>query len=275
MSNNKYIFATDVDGTLLMDDKQIHPHTLNAFKLAQEKGHVNVIATGRCVVRTKPLLKKIPYIDYFVCNNGAVVYDVKNDKYIHISGVNPHHYIKIVDFAKKHKITFKLHTDRDWIGDIGIEDQEPTILTNEMDQKIREHIIQYPNDPKLYNLQTPTQMSINASEEFCKKYINDFKKWFEQDSSVYLTNSVYIDVNPKDKSKWTGLIELANHLNINEHKIVTFGDSGNDLEMLIGAKENGYALSNSKPELSQLVKPKIGSNNTGAIGDVILKYIEI
>ena len=76
----KYIFATDVDGTLLNDQGEVHPETIEAFKKAQEQGSYTVIATGRAVIRTKPLLKKIPYVDFLVCNNGSAVYDVKKDE---------------------------------------------------------------------------------------------------------------------------------------------------------------------------------------------------
>lgn len=269
----RYIFAADADGTILMDNLEVHPETIKACKKAQELNHVVVIATGRAVVRTLPILKKIPYVDYFICNNGAVVYDVKNQKSIYVNGVNPQHYPKILDFARKHNVTFKLHTDQDWIGDIGIEDQAPTILTAELDQKIREHIQNFPNDKKLFNQHIPTQISINGSKEFCKQFFDQFKIWFGHDSSVFIANDIYIDVNAKDISKWTGLLELAKTLNLASDQIVTFGDSSNDLEMLLGAKLNGYAMQNSKADLIKFVKPRIGDNNSDAIAQVIYQYI--
>lgn len=273
MKKSRYIFATDVDGTMLMDDGNVHPETLQAFKLAQENNHVVVIATGRSIVRTKSLINKMPYVDYFICNNGALVYDVKNDNVITVKGVNPHHYPKVVDFAREHNLVFKLHTDKDWIGDIGTESDLPTILTPEMDQEIRQYIKNNPESKKLHNGQIPTQLSVNGKEEFSKKYLDSFIEWFGKDSSVFLTNSTFLDVNPKDTSKWTGLLELANHLNLNSNQIVTFGDSLNDLEMLQGAGENGYPLANSKLELTKIIPSKIGSNNTNAIGLKILEYL--
>lgn len=270
----KYIFATDVDGTLLNDQGEIHPETIEAFKRAQEQSSYTVIATGRSVLRTKPLLKKIPYVDFFVCNNGSVVYDVKKDEIIYLIGVNPNHYPKILDFAREHHVTFKLHTEADWIGDAENKNEKPTPLTSELDQKIRVFIQENPFSTTLFNGQTPTQLSINGSEEFCKKYFQQFKDWFGQDSSVYLTNSVYLDVNPKDKSKWTGLLELAKILQIDTNHIVTFGDSYNDLDMLLNAKDNGYPLANSKLELLEHIPAKIGSNNTNAIAKKILEYLQ-
>ncbi len=270
----KYIFATDVDGTLLMDNGEINPETLNAFKKAYELGHIIVIATGRCVKRSKVLLSKIPYVNYFVCNNGAVVHDIKKDNSFILHSVNPHHYIKMHDFALKNNVIFKLHTDIDWIGYKGNEQEDPTPLTEELDQKIREHILKNPNDKKLFNGQTITQLSICSSPKFCKNNIDYFVEEFKNDSSIYLTNSIYIDVNPKDKSKWTGLVELANKLNISKENIITFGDSGNDYEMIFNAGINGYALENSHPDLKEKIKPRIGNNNSNAIGLKILEYIE-
>lgn len=270
----KYIFATDVDGTLLMDNKEIHPETLAAFKRSQNLDHINVIATGRSVKQSLELIKKIPYIDYLVCNNGANVYDIKENKSIVLHGVNPIHYIKINDFAKEHKKPFKVHTNNDWFGYPENEDENVSILTDEIDQQIRKHIFNFPNDQKLFNGQTITQLSIYSKDNFCKEHYELFNEWFSNDSSVYLTNSVYLDVNPKNISKWSGLFELSKYLNIDKNCIIAFGDSGNDYEMLLNAGKNGYAMENSHPDLIQKIKPRIGSNNTGAIGKKINEYLD-
>ena len=269
----KYIFATDVDGTMLMDNGQVHPETLEAFKQAMEEGHIVVIATGRAVVRTSSLKEKMPYVNYFVCNNGAVVYDVQNKKELILHGVNPQHYITIHDFALANNVPFKLHTNKDWIGYQESENDKPTVLTKELDDKIRKHILEFPNDDKLFNGQTITQLSIFGTAEFCANHFLEFKEKFSYDSSVYLTNSLYIDVNPQNVSKWTGLVELGKKLGIPKENIVTFGDSGNDYEMLFEAGDNGYAMANSHKDLVEKIKPRIGSNNSGAIGQKIKEYL--
>ena len=109
--------------------------------------------------------------------------------------------------------------------------------------------------------------------EFCKQFFDQFKIWFGDDSSIFLANDIYIDVNAKNISKWTGLLELAKTLNLESNQIVTFGDSSNDLEMLLGAKSNGYAMKNSKADLIKFIKPRIGDNNSNAIAQVIYQYI--
>ena len=270
----KYIFATDVDGTMLMDNKEVHPETLFAFKRAKEEGHIVVIATGRSVVRTSSLKNKMPYVNYFVCNNGAVVYDVDKEEILILHGIEPKYYIDIFNYARKYNLVFKLHTDQDWIGDKENENENPTPLTKELDANIKKHIIAHPNDNKLFNGQTITQLSVHSQDDFCIKHFNEFKDMFSQNLSVYLTNSHYLDLNPKNRSKWEGLKELARALNISQNNIVTFGDSGNDYEMILGAGENGYAMANSHKDLTDKIKPKIGTNNTNAIGLKILEYLD-
>lgn len=271
----KYIFATDVDGTMLMDNGEVHPETLLAFKKAKEEGHIVVIATGRHVNRTKSLEEKMPHVNYFVCNNGALIYDVTKKEPILLRAVDPKLYIPFYNFSKKHKTVFKVHTDQDLFGYLEEDKNDKcTFLSDEIDKNIREHIKNNPKDLKLYNGQTITQLSIFSKGDFCSKYFEFFKNEFDKDSSVYLTNSFYIDLNPKNTSKWTGLVELAKKLDIPKENIVTFGDSGNDYEMLFEAKENGYAMGNSHKDLIKKIKPKIGTNNTNAIGLVINKYLK-
>lgn len=271
MNKEKYIFATDVDGTLLMDDGNIHPITLEAFKRAHENGHITVIATGRAVSGAISLLKKIPYINYFVCNNGAIIYDIKKDSAISVHHVNPKHYPIVMDFAKENNIGFKLHTNKNVYG---WGDGEPVAISKEFDENIRKHINEFPDDKNLFSGETITQLAIfEPYSDFCKKNLDKFKEWFGHDSSIFLTNSFFIDINPKNTSKWSGLLELANLFNIDRNNIVTFGDSGNDYEMLKGAGENGYAMGNSHEDLVEKIKPKIGDNNTGAIGLTINKYL--
>lgn len=270
----KYIFATDVDGTMLMDDGKVHPETLLAFQKAREQGHFVAIATGRSLKRTWPLKELMPYVDFFVCNNGSLVHDVKNDKTIVLHGINPKHYLTMLDLALKNNVVFKMHTDKDWIGFKEHENENCTILTKELNDNIKKHILENPNDTKLFNGQTITQLSLFSLNDFCVNNFSKFKELFSKDCSIYLTNSVYLDLNPKNISKWSGLLELANILNIDKNDIVTFGDSGNDYEMILNAGKNGYALENSHPDLKEKIKPRIGTNNTNAIGLKIFEYLE-
>jgi hypothetical protein len=49
IKNEKYLFAIDLDGTVLSDslNNEIHPRTIEGIKMARERGHIVSIVTGR------------------------------------------------------------------------------------------------------------------------------------------------------------------------------------------------------------------------------------
>jgi len=76
----KKIFAFDMDGTSLDSKSEFLPETLKAFKLIQESGSIVVFATGRSKNGVIPFALAANIKSYIVCNNGAYVYDFKNDR---------------------------------------------------------------------------------------------------------------------------------------------------------------------------------------------------
>ncbi|SYV97953.1 COF family HAD hydrolase protein [Mycoplasmopsis edwardii] len=92
------------------------------------------------------------------------------------------------------------------------------------------------------------------------------------DCEVYLTNSVYTDVNGKNSSKFNALKVLAKELDIDIKNTVAFGDSGNDVQMLKGAGI-GVAMGNATPEAKEVAVITIGHHNTGAIGEYLIELL--
>lgn len=77
----KKIFSYDLDGTLLMSNNKVHPVTKKAFHDVHKKGGINILNTGRGLLKVLPLLDEFDGIDYFICSNGALIYDVKTKTY--------------------------------------------------------------------------------------------------------------------------------------------------------------------------------------------------
>lgn len=268
------IFATDIDGTLLREDGTPHPETISAFREARKKGHKTVIATGRALCRVSNIIKMLENeIDYLVCNNGSIVYDFNNKKDLYLAPIKPKYFLEEFNFAKKHSVSFTMHTNKNSYGWPQSRHTESTYL----DPKLVDQIIAFNNKNKdvdfLFNGEYITQLSTFASEEFCNKHFQAIQIKHKNINSVFLTNGVFLDVNPLNHSKWTGLCIIAKKLNLDNSQIVTFGDSGNDYEMIKNARENGYALANSTKDLVKLIKPRIGNNNSNAIAKIIKTLI--
>ena len=71
---NRFI-ASDVDGTLVNDEKAIPEDAIEAIRAARESGIRVAIASGRAWNEMNDVIGKLPCLRYFMCTNGAYVMD--------------------------------------------------------------------------------------------------------------------------------------------------------------------------------------------------------
>ena len=81
------LIATDMDGTILLNNKKLSNETVRALKVAREKGIEIVLCTGRPFANVVPYLSQLNVDCSIITNNGAVIRDKQHE----ISYVN---YIK-------------------------------------------------------------------------------------------------------------------------------------------------------------------------------------
>ena len=74
------LVAIDLDGTMLNQYGIITEKTKKAISKAQEKGVEVMIASGRAITSVKRFSKEINSNKYFISGNGAITYDIKNNK---------------------------------------------------------------------------------------------------------------------------------------------------------------------------------------------------
>ena len=67
--------ASDVDGTLVNDEKAIPEDAIEAIRAARESGIRVAIASGRAWNEMNDVIGKLPCLRYFMCTNGAYVMD--------------------------------------------------------------------------------------------------------------------------------------------------------------------------------------------------------
>lgn len=67
------LFATDLDGTLLVPGDEIHPNDVAAIRAAREQGVVVTIATGRLTSRTHHIARALGLDAPLVCADGGIV----------------------------------------------------------------------------------------------------------------------------------------------------------------------------------------------------------
>ncbi|WP_158763622.1 HAD hydrolase family protein [Mycoplasma sp. NEAQ87857] len=272
------VFAYDLDGTLLMKDNTVHPYTQKCLKMVQDKNHINVIATGRGIKKVIPLIENgiIKNMDYIVFSNGAGIYNIQTKEIHLINNLDP----KIFDMLYQKALQYNLILTIDTInynGTILPNNDYPRWMSKEqiMDMNIL-NVASYYEIKSLIHTQpnSVTQLALRNPLKLAAQITDEVKKSIDLDKyEVYLTNSVYTDVNPKNTSKLNGLKYLLKLLNTNTDSLIAFGDSGNDVPMLYEAKI-GVSLGNGTKEAKEVSNLIIGDHESPTIGHTILSLID-
>ena len=268
------LFAFDVDGTIFNSKERILPETIEALNEAKSKGHTLVVASGRGITDMQPVIDQAPGIfDYLVCNNGSYIVDIKSGKKYYDKEIDRKWFHEVVRVGRELKAFFAVHTTE------GVrrcilwnEGEAPDWYPNVIDEEWHKfHIDKRIDDLAHFANNAPLmQLSLRATE----KEIQDAEKLIKHhdDIDIHIANDVYLDVNPIGISKMSGIKTLIKKLNLSIDKVITFGDSGNDIQMLKGA-DKGYCMGNGNRFAKDVADEIIGTNNEPSIANAIMKNI--
>ena len=92
--------ATDMDGTLLDDEKNIPEENLAALAECAARGIEIVPATGRTMVGLPEEVKNLPGVRYAITVNGAVVMDLKENAVISTCRIGADLAVKLMELAR-------------------------------------------------------------------------------------------------------------------------------------------------------------------------------
>ncbi|QKT05694.1 HAD-IIB family hydrolase [Mycoplasma sp. OR1901] len=275
----KKLFAFDLDGTILGENNRVSEFNFEALKLSKKLGNINAIATGRGISKVLPLFNEetINNFDYFVCSNGAVIYDIKNKKTYVLGKLDNSIFEIIRKYADDNKLIFTIDSI-DHNCTILPDGKIPNWLNTE--NKMDLNILNICNIPELQNKISNNdfhivQIATRNPKESAKKITSEISELLKKyETSIFLTNSVYTDVNPLGINKLKGLDKVLELEGLNYENLVTFGDSGNDITMLKSAKLS-FAMENGTSEAKKVATKTIGQNNTNTIGETIIEILNL
>ncbi len=101
--------VTDLDGTLLRDDKTIDLTDRMTFENLGKKSIVRVAATGRSLFSISRVVPKDFPFDYVVFSTGSGIIDFKNKKILTSNGLSINQTKKVIKLFKQEKLDFTVH----------------------------------------------------------------------------------------------------------------------------------------------------------------------
>ncbi|MCL2833487.1 MAG: HAD family hydrolase [Treponema sp.] len=249
MAAVKFII-TDLDRTLLRDDKTISEYTINVFEKCRQKNIKIAFATAR------PKRSIADYIE-----------SVKPDAVIYMNGA-----VVTAGGLVLRKHLIPSHTAKQILKQIEKKFPEST-LSFEMDDVI------YPNFDFMEKTEIIKKINFDdLPDQDAEKIIIgtisadkilEFKNYIPPDLYLIIDTGRFGFILNKNASKWEGIKTIAAYFGIDTNETVAFGDDLTDLEML----ENcgiGVAVDNAADEVKSRADFICGSNNN----DGVAKWIE-
>ena len=267
--NSKILF-TDLDKTLLNDDKSISKENREAITKMLEQGHYFVLVTGRPIATGKIVVRELGMTMpgcYMIAFNGAVIYDCSADRIL-VERSLPMEIAKEV-FDEAHKAGIYVQTY-----------QQDTIITEshskELDFYINNARMRYRIVNDIYSSLEKEPYKIILididDQEKLLHFQKDHTELLKKSNSFFSCNE-FLEYCPKDTDKGSGLRYISSFLNIPIENTVAAGDERNDISM-IQAAHIGVAVQNAHDELKEAAEYVTEHDNEhGAIAEIIEKFI--
>lgn len=257
-----YIFAVDLDGTLLNDKAELTDETIEYVKSLDKEKYKFVITTGRPYLGMIKFYKQLGLDTYVICNSGTSVLLPNSD----FKPIN-HNIEKSLFLAFYNKsldlIESAIFTDN---NDCYIYNKQ---FNNEFFKHIQEGANVIDGDFNKTIKDGPSG-GLFILKNGCDKKFLEIAKEFESKIGVRCWGNFYgcdyFEYYQADFNKSTSLYDLLNLYGASVNQLVCFGDSINDSEMLM-MTEHGVCMINGKDELKKYANyiTKYDNNNNGVI----------
>lgn len=267
--------ATDVDGTLVMDDHMTIPQVnIDAIKQAKKEGIITAISTGRTKVATIEASKALGVVDYLVLSNGAVIMDGKTDEIIYSNYFPTDTIEKVINIIEKYPIIYEIYADGKGYVNQYTNDNYFDIKALPYDFLVEYIKILETTDDVLELVRSRNVEKININQ-VPKEYIESVTAELKEIPSLVFSAGFdgNMEIVVKGSDKGSAIKRIVDKLNIQPENIMAFGDSLNDATMLKYAGVS-YALLSGKDAAKNAAKniTKAG-NNEGGVGLAIKEYL--
>jgi len=284
--------ATDMDGTLLTHDKKISPKNLEALRLAQAKGVILALASGRGEPSLRRYAEELDmhrHGGYLICNNGQKVIALRDGLVIENPCLQQEVVQRLFRFAKRNRLELIME------GDGGTSVYTPMHMSiarylYRRSKKIRNLLLHRPKDSRLDLFTIPTNRlvtHVGGEEDISgiyfkigiphrKQRLDDIavaiSEVFGHEISTFRVTDNWIDMVAFGVSKAIGFQQILDLNDIPVEASMAIGDSENDIDMLRLAGI-GVAMGNAMPSVLAMADEVTLSNEEDGVAATVLKHL--
>ncbi len=245
-----HLVCLDIDGTTVDHDGELHPEVRAAVRAVVDAGHHVVLATGRAIVGTLPILDALGLLaGYAVCANGAIT--------LRLDPASPDGYevLEAVTFDPGPALRVlreEFPTALVAVEEIGVGFKVSAPFPDgELDGVPRvvsfEELMQHP----------VTRLTIRDPESTSEQFLAGTDRIGLHGVEYAVGWSAWLDITPEGVSKAAALEGVRRRLGIEPDHTLAVGDQRNDVEMLRWAA-HGVAMGNAPDEVKAVADAVAG-----------------
>ncbi|MGG7572612.1 HAD family hydrolase [Streptomyces sirii] len=277
------LIATDLDGTLLHDDKTVSDRTIAALAAAERAGIEVFFVTGRPARWMGPVSDHVHGHGLAICANGAAVVDLhRGGRIVEVNPLERTAALQVVDALRSAAPGTSFAVER--TSGIHYEPQypplllDPTAFVAPAEKLLAEDFVaplgttdgaapDFPDQPVIKLLAHHPELEPDAFLALARKAAGDLASFTRSSPTALL------EISGSGVSKAGTLAHCCAERGITPDEVVAFGDMPNDIEMLSWAGTS-YAMANAHPEVLAATTHRTASNNDDGVAIVIEEILQ-
>lgn len=265
------IIFTDIDGTLLTDERKISPDTIDALKKASDSGIIIALSSGRYLASLDRIASELPFPVMKIAVNGALIeyggeflQDIRISEEAYRKGAE---YLKgkcssLISFASR---GYAIDAGDSWFGlqrdmmgteGVRMDLRDPHEVTKALGERPCKLLAKDNDEGKLAALKT------------------ELTKLLEGDADIVSSGPVCLEILPHGVDKGKAISLVSHKLSIPLSEMIAFGDWDNDIGML-STVGTGVCMSNGSDGARKAADFITLSNNDDGIAYALRKLAVI
>lgn len=278
------LVAIDLDGTMLNSYGIVTENTKKAIKETIQKGIDVIIASGRPIDSIKSIANEIGSKNYFIAGNGALIYDIQEEKILYENYLSKEKVLEIIKMCEENSIAYNVYTDKTILSTAlkyNVLYYYKENLKKPEDKQTHINIVENMysyiknmNEEKFLKIticdenKSIFQSIIKKLDEIEEIEVLDVshmsRKMIQQGTEEIPIEYYYTEISSKNVDKWYAIEYLISKLGIKKEEVVAIGDNINDKKMI---EEVGFgvAMGQSTPLLKEIANYITKSNEEDGV----------
>jgi len=262
------LIATDMDGTLLNNKKEMPKTTFDLVNRLHERGTLFAVASGRQHFSLQKLYGEIKDDIIIVAGNGSII--INKGEIISVRSLDMSIVKEIIELASVNpdlRLTL-CGLKSDYMFENNVEQVLPSYLVESHFpvRKIIHTIDELPDDEQIL------QIAILDPENNSRANIYEPLKVLSNRCHLAISGSEWVDIIALGVNKGVAINELQKMLDASYEETMVFGDELNDIEMMQQAFYS-YAMENAVSEIKKVSRFLAPSNENEGVIKIIENFL--